>query len=817
MSTIPPIGPTTGALPAPASGKLKAIDPMRVLRQYAWLLVTTAVIATLIGVGLYLVLRMEAPRYTSTAAAALQSRMGNPMSATDGGIQNADEVERFLANQQALLQSEAILLAAIRRDESDRQMNGDQVLSDSRTQWVRQFNGDHAAALESLQDDVLSVGVPRGSALLRLQASTSESDDAPKILNHVLAIYRQWLEGQRQDSDRSLRSAFTNELTDAQDQLSRINAQLRTFVETFGVTDADDGRLEEATINFQEMSMQRLALEQAIQQARAGLASLEQPSEEMSSRELAQYDMMPRVQMLRNRLVMLREERQELTEARNYGPQHNMVRAVDQRIAEVQRTLDQTYLEARQGQLEGAQTNLDSLMAQYQELMPRLQQESQRMTDLESRTTRYRQLSAEADAARERVSRAQQSLAELRVASDHPLAERIIVQSWPDQAKLTFPQPHIVIGGTIVLMLGAVGGLVFLKELVDQRVSSPSDVQLLPDVSLLGMVPDTCEDPSGPCAVEGVVLREPTGLLAESYRQVRTAVLSKMDRRGYKTLVCVSAKPESGVSTLVHNLAGSITLNGRSVLIVDANFRMPVQAELNDVAHAPGLVDVLRDEAKLDDAIRTLDNGISVLPAGADATDSPPELLEGTAFRLLLGDLEAKYDFILIDAPPALLTSESRLLARHADALVVVVRAGRDQRGMVNRMLSQLDGQRADVLGVVLNRVRTSAGGYFRKSYEEFYKYQREGRLRSASMDRAPRDEPGLRRLTTEQSTNGSANGHAEPAAAPQPAAAAAADEDFDVFADASDAAPDDADGSDADLLLDDDTDNDRDAESPRA
>src|SRR5690606_33866781 len=95
--------------------------------------------------------------------------------------------------------------------------------------------------------------------------------------------------------------------------------------------------------------------------------------------------------------------------------------------------------------------------------------------------------------------------------------------------------------------------------------------------------------------------------------------------------------------------------------------------------------------------------------------------------RGLLGDLETQYDLILIDAPPALVASECQLLAKHVDAIAPVVRAHKEKRGMISRMLRQLDGYRADVLGIVLNGVRSAAGGYFRKSYQEFYDYRENG------------------------------------------------------------------------------------------
>jgi len=291
-------------------------------------------------------------------------------------------------------------------------------------------------------------------------------------------------------------------------------------------------------------------------------------------------------------------------------------------------------------------------------------------------------------------------------------------------------------------------------------------------------VPHASEDPSGGDVAERTVERSPAGLLAESYRQIRTAVLSKMDRRGYKTLVCVSAQPEAGTSTVVQNLATSLAYNGRNVLIIDANFRRPVQHKLMETSNERGLVDVLKDDMNVEDVVVAHpDMSLSLLPTGR-ATNSPPELLEGAAFRGLLGQLETEYDVILIDAPPALLTSDSQLLSKHVDAIAVVVQAGSDKRGMLGRVLNQLDGQRADLLGIILNGVKSSAGGYFRQSYEDFYRYREEsspaarrpGKKAKAKKNGKPKKN-GKRRLP-------------ETVAEPAPEANALADSDLDNILD---------------------------------
>ena len=176
-----------------------------------------------------------------------------------------------------------------------------------------------------------------------------------------------------------------------------------------------------------------------------------------------------------------------------------------------------------------------------------------------------------------------------------------------------------------------------------------------------------------------------------------------------------------------NNLAISLARDGRRVLVLDANYRRPAQHQLFGVTVEPGLIEVLSGSVDFDDAVvRVGTPPVDILPVG-HAPDAVPEMYESTAFSELLNSMKRCYDVILIDVSPALLTSDSSLLAKHVDAIIVVVRAMEDMKGMISRMLRQLGGHRADVLGVILNGVKSSAGGYFRKNYKAFSRYRQPG------------------------------------------------------------------------------------------
>ena len=97
----------------------------------------------------------------------------------------------------------------------------------------------------------------------------------------------------------------------------------------------------------------------------------------------------------------------------------------------------------------------------------------------------------------------------------------------------------------------------------------------------------------------------------------------------------------------------------------------------------------------------------------------------------MLAKLEAEYDLLIIDAPPAFLTSDAQLLSRHIDAMLLVSRAQVDTRGMLQRLHRELDGQRADILGVMLNGVEAAVGGYLKRNFREFHEYSGRDRRQS--------------------------------------------------------------------------------------
>jgi polysaccharide biosynthesis transport protein len=174
------------------------------------------------------------------------------------------------------------------------------------------------------------------------------------------------------------------------------------------------------------------------------------------------------------------------------------------------------------------------------------------------------------------------------------------------------------------------------------------------------------------------------------------------------------------------NLAAGLALNGRRILLVDANFRRPELHKTFAVSNERGLGNVLSADCGFDAAVqKTTVPNLDVVTSGAKPANAT-ELLEGSALNDLIDRALEEYDHVIFDSGPMLVVSETVALAPRVDGVVTVVRARTNSRGLLQRMRDQLRQLKAEHLGVVLNAVRAQAGGYYNRNIKTYYAYGEE-------------------------------------------------------------------------------------------
>ena len=281
----------------------------------------------------------------------------------------------------------------------------------------------------------------------------------------------------------------------------------------------------------------------------------------------------------------------------------------------------------------------------------------------------------------------------------------------------------------LVALIGAVG-LAFAFESLDRRPKRLEELAGLYRMPILAVMPhsdDIAHREEGRAAVSAD--------LKEPLRQLRTNIqLAALDEP-IKRILVTSAIASEGKSMIVRNLAIVFREGGQRVAVVDSDLRRPTLAHLFDQQTELGLTDVLTGRATLEEAllpvpvqVRGLDTlaqmeavpstvalhgpddhaasdaGAVALLASGPLPADPQAVLAAEPTRLLLADLAAQNDIVLIDSPPLLPVTDAIALASWVDAVVVVGRLGRVTRDNALRLaevLATIPG--AKPIGVVLN------------------------------------------------------------------------------------------------------------------
>ncbi len=222
-----------------------------------------------------------------------------------------------------------------------------------------------------------------------------------------------------------------------------------------------------------------------------------------------------------------------------------------------------------------------------------------------------------------------------------------------------------------------------------------------------------------------VAHHSPQSFEAEQFRMLRTNIMFPAEGKASpRTILVTSALPGEGKSFVSSNLALTIAQNiDKHVLLIDCDMRRPTVHKLFGYENVPGLSNYLVGERALPDLlIKTGNNHLSILPGGP-VPPNPAELLSSNRMLALLREVRARYDdrYIIIDSPPPHLTAESKALAQFVDGIILVLKLGQTDRGLVSELVGKF--QKEKILGVVanwLNRRSTifyGSGKYTKYSY----------------------------------------------------------------------------------------------------
>lgn len=228
----------------------------------------------------------------------------------------------------------------------------------------------------------------------------------------------------------------------------------------------------------------------------------------------------------------------------------------------------------------------------------------------------------------------------------------------------------------------------------------------------------------------------------EGLRSLQTALHFSLADVAHPLVLISGPAPGTGKSFVSVNLAAVHAASGRRVLLIDGDLRKGYLHQYFGLERGPGFAELLDGRANADDVVRrSVAPNLDFLPTG-ELPHAPTALLQHARTGALLASLRARYDLVVIDSAPLLAATDATWLDTHADAALLVARAGSTRAGELVEAAKRLPQRPDGTLGVVLNGLdpRSGAGAFGSKygGYRyEAYRYTCETRCPHLSRLRA--------------------------------------------------------------------------------
>ena len=257
----------------------------------------------------------------------------------------------------------------------------------------------------------------------------------------------------------------------------------------------------------------------------------------------------------------------------------------------------------------------------------------------------------------------------------------------------------VVIGMVIGLALA------FALEILDDRINSPEDVVRKLGLTLLGTIGKISAKED-----KLVVVKEPLSYIAENYRVLSTNIHVLKTKKHVNTLLITSPTPREGKSVTTANLAVVLAQGGLSVLVVDADLRLPTLHIFFDLENQKGFSNLLMEENMEGLPLHEV-QGVKVITSGDVALS--PHQLKPQRLLALMQRFTQEADIVLIDCAPVLSCSDTLNLAALSDGVVLVMRTGQAEGNIAREAIQVLSQVNANILGVVLNEVHGKLSSYY--------------------------------------------------------------------------------------------------------
>jgi succinoglycan biosynthesis transport protein ExoP len=580
---------------------------------------------------------------------------------------------------------------------------------------------------ESLIEKVekhLKVNPVGSTRIVEVSYEAADPAAAAQFANALTSEYIQQSLEARWESNRKTSDWLVGQVDEMRNKLQHSEDALQAYARQKGLIytadkqNISEEKLREVQSELSKAQADRVEKESRFEVARS--AALESIPEVLNDNNL---------RAMENNLVDLRKQEAEM--AVTFKPDYNQAKRLRAEIDSLTSNIEnkRTLVLTRLGnELDESQRRERSLESSYA-------RQTRLVTNDSEKSIQYDMLKHDVDTNRQIYEVMLQRVKESSITSALKAQNVLVID--PAKAPLHPYAPNLsmdAVGGLMFgLMLGIVGIVIGSKA--DDCVREPGDASMLLGIPELGMIPaGDAVDAKGvrmPAFLFRTKSRKTQSLelvsspnrsarVADSFRAVLASILFAAAGRRQRVLVVTSASPGEGKTTTTSNLAITLANMGRKVLLIDGDIRSPRIHSTLGLENSTGLTTMIKqlalNEVLTNNFMKEMPGvpNLRVLTSGP-AIQAGADLLFSGFMPSVIARYRNEFDMVLIDTPPMLLMPDARVLARLADAVVLVARAGQTSRRAIQAAYRRFVEDRTPVLGVVLNgwNVQMSAHSYY--------------------------------------------------------------------------------------------------------
>lgn len=717
--------PRPGGAPssAPGGGGGVSFDPLKLLQKYKYVLVGAIIAGSFVGAAGHVFFLKFFPGYKSTVlfeCTPVETEIAMMGTATI----DEDEMSRFIGTQVATVKGERVILAVLQ----------DARLESQAPKWYKRFASrgslDIVEGYKELEDIIKANAIPN-TYLIQLSVQVRDPSDAAGLVRLVKENYLRILSSSTSSNVTKRKEQIRNAISNADETLKELNNRKNRLVQGQGIgtTDVDKSAQAETLVL---LNAQIINLDQQIEAYKVLLANDEAQLQRNTG---IQYDsilrerveQMPQILTLKQQIIAIQAQLLAFSSAgiqpdhRSYKLHLGQLEANERKLAD---TREELLSESFNTRIDSTRMALSQYRAQIAKMMTEHERYQKELNDLTTTSEELKEIDRQIESVLTLKQEHDSNLAQLSQSAGLDSANRILInktENVPDRP--AFPIFYVMIPAGIFLITALTAGALVVFEMLDQRVKSAADIAMIPRTKILGVIPDASEDPVSHTQISTVFMDSPNSVLAEQYRQLRTRLNKSMLSHGHKSLLVAGAMPGSGATSVACNIAQASVASGLKTLVIDTNFRRATVHTAFGLPDTPGLAELLAGEKAFDECIqKSAKNAPHVLAAGSHNM-RVVERLGTDMMGKIIAQACATYDLVIIDVAPAIVAGDALTLSNHVDATMLVVRAMSEKRGQVARLKNELSDSRAEFLGVLVNGVRSSAGGYMRKNIRTSHQY----------------------------------------------------------------------------------------------